>query len=282
MDRYAMPDLSPAITPHLAWFTPVLSGQVGVFCLRLACGVSGMLAVLSPRQVESGFFCRRLYLVLGLAVVVLLSQIAETPGGDTVWYLALVTAVASYVGSAVWLLQWVRTGRAILLLLTALTVAGVVLTAAVPASGSPGAAWLSRAAPLASAAVLGAIVVAMLLGHAYLVAPNMSLAPLKQLLVVLAAALVVRGMLAGLAAALFWSGTGPADGGATPVPFGLLFAVRLLAGIIAPLVLVAMTWQTLKIRSTQSATGILYAAVAMVFLGELTAQWLAPSAGMPV
>jgi hypothetical protein len=277
-----MPDLSPAIAPQLAWFAPVLSGQVGVFCLRLACGVSAMLAVLSPRQVESGFFCRRLYLVLGLAVVALLSQIGETAGGNIAWYLALSTAVAAYLGTAVWLLQWVRTGRAILWLLTALTIAAVVLTAKVPASEWTGAVWLSRAAPLASAAVLGAIVVAMLLGHAYLVAPTMSLAPLKQLLVVLAAALVVRGLLAGLAAALLWSGTGPLAHKATPVPFGLLFAVRLLAGIVVPLVLVAMTWQTVKIRSTQSATGILYAAVAMVFLGELTAQWLAPSAGMLV
>lgn len=277
-----MPDVSPAITQNLAWLTPVLSGQVGVFCLRLACGVSGMLALLSPRQVESGFFCRRLYLVLGLAVVVLLSQITETAGGNIVWYLALMIAVASYLGSAVWLLQWVRTGRAVLLLLTGLTIAGVLLTADVPPSGSAGATWLSRAAPLASAAVMGAIVVAMLLGHAYLVSPNMSLAPLRQMLVVLGAALVVRGLLAGLAAAMLWSGNTLALRGATPVSFELLFAVRVLAGIVAPLVLVVLTWQTVKIRSTQSATGILYAAVAMVLLGELTAQWLASSAGMLV
>lgn len=275
-----MPDVSPAITQNLAWLAPVLSGQVGVFCLRLACGVSAMLAVLSPRQVENGFFCRRLYLVLGLAVVVLLSRIAEGPGGNTVWYLALLTAVGSYVGTVFWLLQWQRAGRAMLLLLTTVTVAGVVLTADAPPSGVPAVAWLAWAAPLAAAAVMGAIVVAMLLGHAYLVAPNMSLEPLKRMLLVLAAALLVRGTLAAWAAALLWSRAGSVAQAPTPVPFGLLFAVRLIAGIAAPLVLVALTWQTVKIRSTQSATGILYAAVAMIFLGELTAQLLAPSTGV--
>jgi hypothetical protein len=37
---------------------------------------------------------------------------------------------------------------------------------------------------------------------------------------------------------------------------------------------------TLKVPNTQSATGILYAAVTLVFLGELTAQLL--SRGLPV
>ena len=37
-----------------------------------------------------------------------------------------------------------------------------------------------------------------------------------------------------------------------------------------------MSWQTLKIPNTQSATGILYVAVITTFLGELTAQLLSP------
>jgi len=41
-------------------------------------------------------------------------------------------------------------------------------------------------------------------------------------------------------------------------------------GLVAPLVLTWMAWQTARIRSTQSATGILYVVVIFCFLGELT------------
>jgi hypothetical protein len=40
-----------------------------------------------------------------------------------------------------------------------------------------------------------------------------------------------------------------------------------------------MTWQTAKIRSTQSATGILYVVVIFCFLGELTGQLLGDNTG---
>jgi hypothetical protein len=41
-----------------------------------------------------------------------------------------------------------------------------------------------------------------------------------------------------------------------------------------------MAWQTARIRSTQSATGILYVAVIFCFLGELTGQLLWSSTGL--
>jgi hypothetical protein len=40
---------------------------------------------------------------------------------------------------------------------------------------------------------------------------------------------------------------------------------------VGTLALAVMTWQTLKIPNTQSATGILYVAVIATFLGELVA-----------
>jgi hypothetical protein len=48
------------------------------------------------------------------------------------------------------------------------------------------------------------------------------------------------------------------------------------------LVCVAMAWFTLKIPNTQSATGILYAAVVATFLGELMSQLLSASSVYPV
>ena len=51
-------------------------------------------------------------------------------------------------------------------------------------------------------------------------------------------------------------------------------AVARQHGFVAPLALDWMAWQTARIRSTQSATGILYVVVIFCFLGELTSQLL--------
>jgi hypothetical protein len=48
----------------------------------------------------------------------------------------------------------------------------------------------------------------------------------------------------------------------------------LLFGLIGPVVLAYMTWETAKLRSTQSATGILYVDLFMVIVGELVAKYL--------
>src|SRR5207248_10015519 len=55
--------------------------------------------------------------------------------------------------------------------------------------------------------------------------------------------------------------------------------VRWALGLIAPLVLGWMAWETARIRSTQSATGILYVVVIVSFLGELTSQLLVEKTG---
>jgi len=50
--------------------------------------------------------------------------------------------------------------------------------------------------------------------------------------------------------------------------------LRWVVGFLGPIVLSWMAWQSAKIRSTQSATGILYVVVIFSFLGELTSQLL--------
>ena len=54
----------------------------------------------------------------------------------------------------------------------------------------------------------------------------------------------------------------------------LWLPVRWLIGFVLPGVLCWMAYQTARIRSTQSATGILYVVVIFCFLGELTGQLL--------
>ena len=51
-------------------------------------------------------------------------------------------------------------------------------------------------------------------------------------------------------------------------------------GFAAPLVATILAWKTVQIRSTQSATGILYAAMALVLFGELTSLIGARAGGL--
>ncbi len=54
----------------------------------------------------------------------------------------------------------------------------------------------------------------------------------------------------------------------------LWLPVRWLVGLLLPLVLTVMAWQTTRIRATQSSTGILYVVVIFCFLGELNSLLL--------
>ncbi len=127
-------------------------------------------------------------------------------------------------------------------------------------------AWLD---PPTSGLVLGLTIAAMFLGHWYLNSPTMAIGPLQRLVVLMGAAVVVRALVAGGALALLISSGWPST------TTWLFLALRWLSGIVGALVLAVMTWQTLKIPNTQSATGILYVGVIVTFLSELLALLLA-------
>lgn len=129
---------------------------------------------------------------------------------------------------------------------------------------------------LASAAVLGSAMTAMLIGHSYLIAPAMSMVPLLRMLKVLGICLVVRMVLAG---AGLWLWTEQTASPFSETETVLWLAVRWVLGLFAPLVLGWMAWETARIRSTQSATGILYVVVIVSFLGEMTSQLLLDKTG---
>jgi hypothetical protein len=99
----------------------------------------------------------------------------------------------------------------------------------------------------------------------------MSIRPLMRLLAALAAAVLVRAALDGYA---LWRWTDSHSLGNLGNDTLLWLPVRWVVGFVAPLALDWMAWQTARIRSTQSATGILYVVVIFCFLGELTAQLL--------
>jgi hypothetical protein len=127
-------------------------------------------------------------------------------------------------------------------------------------------------AVLAGALALGSALAALSLGHWYLVTPSLSVHPLIQLTFLCLGALVAQIVLLPLLLLL----PGP-----RPDRIQLLFSeylvflgVRIVFGLLAPLVMTLMTWRTARIRSLDSATGLLYVVSALILAGEIAARTL--------
>ncbi|HET6883310.1 MAG TPA: hypothetical protein VFI31_24280 [Pirellulales bacterium] len=240
------------------------------FVLRLSFGLAAAMLLASPRQVTSGYYRNNLYVLLGLnALAALLAWLAPDDTSLRAWP-AIVAAVASYGGAASWLYEKAGPGLLALATVAASSLAGAWLG---QNSGAVSDQEISRYLwsidPAAGGAVLGATMAAMLLGHWYLNAPGMSLAPLVRLTHAMMAVIVVRAALAALALLLIWR-----TGEAFDLTQWLFIAMRWLTGLVGALVVAVMARQTLKIPNTQSATGILYVGVILTFIGELTSLLL--------
>jgi hypothetical protein len=63
--------------------------------------------------------------------------------------------------------------------------------------------------------------------------------------------------------------------------YGILVLTRWLVGLAVPAVFIYMAWDCIRRRATQSATGILYVAGVLVFIGELVALYLLRETALP-
>ncbi len=145
---------------------------------------------------------------------------------------------------------------------------------------------LTVASFLSSAALLGGACTAMILGHWYLVIPSLQVSHLQSIVKVHIVSMVVR--VAVVAAAVFvaivtWQpGLGPSFRHYITSAAGIFFWQRVLFGLAGPALLSYLTWETAKIRSTQSATGILYVDFFTVVVGEVLAKYLLLATRVPV
>jgi hypothetical protein len=245
---------------------------VASFCLRLAAGLILMLPILSPAPIPPRFYRVHFLTALGLLAV---AGVFIAEQATLVFWLIFAAAVAvCVVGSIVWHLNEAPGGRwticASPLALTACLVYGGILLR-VDANGP-----LRIADDLLAALVVGSATTAMLMGHSYLISPTMTIAPLMRLLAAVGVSVILR---IGLACVGLWEWTSSQSSGTLEGELLLWLPVRWGLGLIAPLVLGWMAWETARIRSTQSATGILYVVVIVCFLGELTSQLLAEKTG---
>jgi len=128
------------------------------------------------------------------------------------------------------------------------------------------------------AAMCGIGLMDMLLGHAYLTAAKMTIDPFRRLNRALAITMIARAAICitGIIVLQNWR----------PVYMlwglhGLLIGTRLFVGLLVPAAFVWMAADCIRRRSTQSATGILYVAGVLIFIGEIVALYLARETGMP-
>ena len=136
---------------------------------------------------------------------------------------------------------------------------------------------------MVGAMALGLVSEAMLLGHWYLVKPKLPAQPLQELTFLLLAILVLQ------AALLVLNATVPARDApeSTALLAGSLasnpaFWLRVGVGLLFPLALAYMAWQSSRENAMMSATGLLYIAVGAVFTGELLARGILFVTAAPV
>jgi hypothetical protein len=132
------------------------------------------------------------------------------------------------------------------------------------------------------AVVLGGVWATMVLGHWYLVTPRLPEAPLVRLSGWLEIALALQ---LGLFVAWIALGAGPAGSPAFAAlvgPWALFVWLRLLVGLVFPLIVSWAAVQTARTRSMESATGLLYINVGTIAAGTILAAGLYFGAGLLV
>jgi len=201
---------------------------------------------------------------------------------------------ALVVGEAAVVLYWATVGRALArirpIILGVACAAGLValVTQAIDAASGRAVTMqvLTVASFLSSAALLGGACTAMILGHWYLVIPSLQVTHLQSIVKIHMASMAVR--IAVVAAAVIFAiatwqpGLGPSFRHYIFSISGVFFWQRVLFGLAGPALLSYMTWEAAKIRSTQSATGILYVDFFTVVVGEVLAKYLLLATRVPV
>jgi hypothetical protein len=223
-------------------------------------------------------------LILGLGARGFHQTLAPT---RALWALAAVAALAaSAVANAG---RLAASGLPARMAAAMATVALLLEGAAMARAAGP--SWVDQARyafdALTSAWLLGATLVAMILGHYYLNIAGLPIRHLIRLCLIALAAVALRSAAAGWGLAADGRALlGPwLDGDLSASPDLLPIVVllqRLLFGIIGAGVLSLMAWRTARISSTQSATGILYIAFIAVLVGELASRYLLFGMGRPI
>ncbi len=123
---------------------------------------------------------------------------------------------------------------------------------------------------IVGALVVGAVSMGMVLGHWYLVTPRLPEQPLREMTFFLLVAMAVQALL--IIPALVLPRDTIANAVDTPILQNPFFWMRVAGGLAFPMLLTWMAYDSSGARAMQSATGLLYIAMALVLAGEVLAR----------
>lgn len=253
--------------------------MIALFVLKLATGIALMWWLMPRKDVTDGFFRIQMRVLLGLTVLAALllaagTTWAATPGdaeseavatAAEIRSLCIVAAVVSYAGTVFWALGRRLPGNACIHVLNVLCMLALGLHSwRVP---NHSGIFLQLVSDFSSAAVVGSVLTGMLLGHWYLTTPTMSITPIWWFNKAIVISVTLRFCASSWSLMEF--------GAQLPDTTHLIWlAIRWGGAILLPAAMTVMVWRILKHRNTQSATGVLFAGLVMVFMGEMTASLL--------
>lgn len=258
----------------------------------LAIGSFGAVALASLRtEATRGFLAFTASCAVVLAVLAFASDQAlpATLGGspivaDPSFDMPRRIALGAFgVLAAAYTVALIRRRREPLLAGAAMLAAAAVLICAALAwgGGSFGAVPLLLQLVVLAVAT-GGVFAAMILGHWYLVTPKLPEAPLILIARLLLAVVAIQIVLFAVWVA---TGAGPAGGAPFAVLVGqwaLFVWLRLIVGLVFPLIVSWAAVQTARSRSMESATGLLYINVGSIAAGTILAAGLYFGAGLLV
>jgi len=266
-----------------------LSTVLSLFLAHLGVGIVFTLVLVS-REAGVKFFRFN----AGLAAILLAVAFAFRPADPSASGASLLTLAGLGVCEFAIVIYWATVGRMLAsirpaLVWTAVAAGGaaiVIQALILSADRAAGMQALTVASFVSSAALLGGACTAMILGHWYLVIPSMPVSHLQSIVKVHIVSMVIRVAVVGAAvflAIVTWQpGLGPSFRHYITSAAGIFFWQRVLFGLAGPALLSYLTWETAKIRSTQSATGILYVDFFTVVVGEVLAKYLLLATRVPV
>ena len=259
-----------------------------LFLAHLGIGIAFTLLLVS-REAGVKFFRFNAGLAAALLAAALAFRPDPTVVGGAVAHRGAVIALATALASLT--IYWIIAGRVWgwlrppLATVAALAGGTAIVMHGIAASSTVTCEVLTAASALSSAALLGGACTSMVLGHWYLVIPSLEVRHLQRIVGFHIATLVGRWLVVGIVLTLAVGvplATGQSLRRYVTSVDGIFFWQRMLFGLAAPAVLSYLTWETAKIRSTQSATGILYVDFFTVVVGEVLAGYLLLSTGLAV
>jgi hypothetical protein len=256
-----------------------------LFFTQLSVGCVALLPVVPWRAVGKGYSVMMLLIGLSFLPVAWVFRTGKAAPEDHLALLAYGGYGLFGLGAlAAFLLGKGRVGAALTAAAAVLGVLGVAADGSRAAQfagslphGAAASAPLVAFNFLAGALLLGSVLSAMLLGHWYLVVKDLPVKPLKDLTLLFFAALAARGL--ATAGAFLMD---PAGGKAVADRSFLFVLVYGLFSLGSPLGMSWMIWGTVKIRSTQAATGILYGVTAFILMGEAAGRFVFLKTGFPL